>query len=444
MLKTILSHDFRHTAINQIWRLFSGPLMLILIPLYLSAEAQGYWYTFVSLAALAVFADMGFSTILLQFSAHEFAYLKFESDKTLSGSQKHLDRLATLLRFAIKWSAGMGLVAFPIILVVGFFILDQKQTDIDWVKPWVIYGLASVFVFVNSMLLSFIEGCNSVGEVQKIRFLISLTTVVSTVCLLLLGTELYALAVSLFVGALIGTMLILYRYTDMLKQLYVIGIEALHDWKTEILPLVGKYAISWASGYFIFSIFTPIAFHYYGTIEAGQVGLSIAVCTAIFGISNIWMTIIIPKINMLVSQKDYATLDPIFKKHLILSVVTYIFGIITLFMIITLFKEYVPFDERLVSPFSLMIISSAWLLQIIINSLAIYMRAHKEEPLVIPSFLSGIYISLVTLLIAIYLPFEYFFLGFLSSFIWGMPWVLVIFRRYKNHKDDKDEIIIKI
>jgi hypothetical protein len=56
-----------------------------------------------------------------------------------------------------------------------------------------------------------------------------------------------------------------------------------------------------------------------------------------------------------------------------------------------------------------MIISTGWLLQIIINSLAVYMRAHKEEPLVIPSFLSGIYISLVTLLIAIY-----FFLGFLN------------------------------
>lgn len=435
MLKTILSHDFRHTAINQLWKLFSGPALLILIPLYLSAEAQGYWYTFVSLGALAVFADMGFSTILLQFSAHEFAYLKFESDKTLSGSQKHLERLATLLRFAMKWSSGMGLIAFPIILVVGFFILDQKQTGINWILPWIIYGLASVFVFVNNMLLSFIEGCNSVGEVQKIRFLISFSTVVSTICLLLLGTELYALAVSLFIGALTGTMLILYRYISMLKQLYVIGSQTLHDWKTEILPLLGKYTISWVSGYFIFSIFTPIAFHYYGAVEAGKVGLSIAVCTAIFGIANIWMTIIIPKMNMLVSNKDYETLDPIFNKHLILSVITYILGIITLFIIITLFKDYVPFGERLVSPFSLMIISTGWMLQIIVSGYAVYMRAHKEEPLMIPSFVTGIYVAFTTWLIAMYLPFEYFFLGFLSSFIWGMPWAIIVFKKYQGGKN---------
>jgi len=432
LLKTLRSHDFRHTAINQLWRLFSGPALLILIPLYLSAEAQGYWYTFISLAALAVFADMGFSSILLQFSAHEFAHLKFESDKTLSGSQKHLERLATLLRFAIKWSGGMGLIAFPIILVVGFVMLDQKQTQIHWVLPWVIYGLASVFVFVNSMLLSFIEGCNSVGEVQKIRFLISVASVLSTVFLLLIGSELYALAISLCIGALSGTMLILYRYANMLKQLYKLGASVFHDWRSEILPLVGKYAISWMSGYFIFSIFTPIAFHYYGVVEAGKVGLSIAVCTAIFGIANIWMTIIIPKMNMLVSQADYATLDPVFKKHLILSIVTYILGTITLFVIITVFKEYVPFDERLVSPFSLSIIALGWLLQIIISGYAVYMRAHKEEPLMIPSFVTGVYIAISTLLIAMYLPFEYFFLGFLSSYVWGIPWVMVIFKRYKK------------
>lgn len=434
MLKILLSYDFRHTAINQLWRLLSGPLLLILIPIYLSAEAQGYWYTFISLAALAIFADMGFSTILLQFSAHEFAHLKFDENKIFYGSQKHLEKLATLLRFAIKWSSTLGLIAFPIILVTGFIILNQKQTEIDWILPWIIYGFASIFVFVNSMLLSFIEGCNSVGEVQKIRFLISVATVLSTICLLFFGTELYALSISLCIGALTGTIIILYRYINMLKQLFKLSSRVFYNWSKEIFPLIGKYSISWASGYFIFSIFTPIAFHYFGTIEAGKVGLSMAVCTAVFGIANIWMTIIIPKINMLVSQKKYEILDPIFKKHLILSIVTYILGIIVLFITITVFKEYVPFGERLVSPFSLMIISIGWLLQIIVNSLALYMRAHKEEPLVIPSLVSGIYVSLITLVIAIYLPFEYFFLGFLSSFIWGIPWVILIFRKYQGGK----------
>lgn len=434
MLKTLLSYDFRHTAVSQLWRLFSGPILLILIPLYLTAEVQGYWYTFVSLAALAVFADMGFSTIVLQFSAHEFAYLKFNSDKIISGSEEHLKRLGTLLRFAIKWSLGVGLVAFPIILVIGFFIINQKETEINWIIPWIIYSLASLFVFINSMLLSFIEGCDSVGDAQKIRFVISFSSVLSTVILLIFGTELYALVISLFIGALTGIIVILKRYYRMLIQLYTIGLKEFHDWKSEVFPLIGKYAISWISGYFIFYIFTPIAFSYKGVAESGQVGLTIAVFTAIFGISNIWMTIIIPKINMLVSQRDYETLDIIFKKHLALSILTYILGVITLFLIVLFLKDYVPFDERLVSPFSLGIISVGWLFQIIINSLALYIRAHKVEPLVIPSFLSGIYISFTTLIVALYFPFEYFFIGFLSSYIFGLPWVLIIFKKYQKGK----------
>ena len=435
MLKTLLSHDFRHTAINQIWRFFSGPLMLILIPLYLSAEIQGYWYTFVSLAALAIFADMGFSTILLQFSAHEFAHLKFEENKTLSGNQHYLERIATLFRFSMKWSISIGCLAFPIILIVGFIILNEKRTDVVWVMPWIVYGIASIFVFINSMLLSFIEGCNSVGEVQKIRFLISFITSLSTAILLVFGLKLYALAISLVIGALSGTLIIFYKYKYMLKQCFVLSKDVVHDWKKDILPLVGRYAVSWISGYFIFFAFTPIGFHYYGVVEAGQIGFSIAMCTAIFGIANIWMTVITPKINMYVARKDYGTLNPIFTKHLILAVITYLLGVGTLFIIVLFLKDILPFANRLVSPFSLSIITLGWLFQIIINGYAIYMRAHKEEPLMVPSFVIGVYIVITTLFVAMYLPFEYFFLGFLSSYIWGIPWVLMIFRKYKGRQN---------
>ena len=432
MIKIIFNHDFRHTALNQLWRLVSGPALLILIPFYLSAEMQGYWYTFVSLAALAIFADMGFSSILLQFSAHEFAHLKFESDKTLSGNHLHLVRIASLLRFAIKWSIAIGVIAFPIILLIGFILLKQQSTTVHWILPWIIYGIASIFVFINSMLLSFIEGCNSVGEVQKIRFLISFMGVISTIIFLMLGFNLYALAVSLFIGALSGTILIGYRYGGMLKQLYVLDSKSSYNWKNELLPLIGRYAISWASGYFIFYIFTPIAFHYYGAVEAGKAGLSIAICTAIFGISNIWITIIIPKINILVAQKEYTTLNLIFKKHLIFAIATYCLGIISLFILILFLGQSLPFADRLVSPFALVIIAIGWLMQIVINSLAIYIRAHKEEPFAIPSFLSAIYITSTTWLIALYLPFEYFFIPFLSSYFLGIPWAIMLFRKYKK------------
>jgi hypothetical protein len=101
-LKQILSDkDLINTAINQLYRLISGPLMLLFIPLYLTQIEQGYWYTFTSVAALAVFADLGFSNIILQFAAHEFAFLKFNSDETISGDEIHLRKLADFFRFSV-------------------------------------------------------------------------------------------------------------------------------------------------------------------------------------------------------------------------------------------------------------------------------------------------------------------------------------------------------
>lgn len=432
MLKTLLSHDFRHTAINQLWKLLSGPMLLILVPLYLTAEAQGYWFTFISLAALAVFADMGFSTILLQFSAHEFAHLQFVDRKKLAGNEEHLNRIASLLRFALKWSLSMALLVFPIVLLVGYILLSKKSAEVDWLIPWILYGVASVLVFMNSMLLSFIEGCDSVGDVQKIRFHISIITVGLTLALLVGDFALYALAIGLLIGAISGLCIIVYRYRTMLFQLYDLSRQTTHAWKAEIMPLMWRYAISWVSGYFIFSIFTPIAFHYYGAVEAGKVGLSIAVCTAIFAISNIWITIIIPKINILVAKQDYVTLNLIFKRHLWLSVLTYLMGISVLFLAVTVFKAYIPFVDRLISVETLALISFAWLIQVVINALAIYMRAHKEEPLVFASAVNAVYISGLTWLIALYLPFDYFFLGFFSSFLWVIPVVLIVFKRYSN------------
>lgn len=435
MLKKFFTHDFRHTVINQLWKLISGPALLILIPIYLNVEAQGFWFTFLSLGALAVFADLGFTAIILQFSAHEFAHLHFDENKKITGNEYHLKRISSLFRYALHWGFKISIIAFPLIVLVGYIILSQKEVTIQWAMPWIIYSIGSVLIFINNIVLSFIEGCNSVGDVQKIRFRISVLNITLILFGLLGDFELFALAIAMLTSATIGLIIILKTYGTMLKQLYNVEVLDRHNWKKEILPLLGKYSISWASGYFIFSIFTPTAFHYYGAVEAGKVGLSIAFWIAIFSISNVWMTVILPKMNMLIAKGNYKELNLIFYRHLFLTIGTYIVGSIFIFILYYFFNEnsyVINIINRFVSPLSMLIISVCWLLQILISGLAIYMRAHKEEPLVVISFLNGIYVSFTTLLLAIFLPFEYFFLGFLSSYIFVLPTVLKIFRKYKE------------
>ena len=64
--------DVFSTFLNQGWRIISGPFVLLCIPYFLSAMEQGYWYTFISVAALSVLADLGFSNIILQFCSNKY------------------------------------------------------------------------------------------------------------------------------------------------------------------------------------------------------------------------------------------------------------------------------------------------------------------------------------------------------------------------------------
>ena len=432
MFEKYLSRDFKAAALNQIWRLLSGPLLLFLIPLYLTEQVQGFWFTFISLGALATFADLGFTTIILQFAAHEFAHLSFDQNNKIVGDRYYKERLSSLLQFSIHWAMAVAFAAFPVVFIVGFLVLSSKNSEVDWFLPWLIYGLGSVLLFVSNTILSFIEGCDSVGNIQKGRLYVSVVYVLAAVSSLIFRFDLYSLSFALFGSAVFGFYFIISKYGSMLEKLYRHQSESKFDWKHHILPLLGKYSVSWISGFLIFSLFTPIAFHFYGAEQAGRIGLSIAAWISVFGLSNVWITIIVPKINMLVQNNDYTNLDSLFFRHLMFAIGTYLLVSLVFFILYFVVGSYSGIVSRIVGPIELGMLSLCWLFQLIINTLAVYMRAHKQEPLVYMSVAMGFYTSSTTLIIATYFDAEYLFLGFLTSYVWATPWVLSIFKTFRG------------
>ena len=392
---------------------------------------MGYWFSFTSLSAMILLADLGFSHIILQFAAHEFAFLHFNDKHEITGDEKHLKRLATFFVFCIKWASFIVLLAFMIIMLTGFFLFSQK-TALNWTLPWIIYVFGAALTFFITSFLYFFEGCNSIASGQKIRMLITIITAIVMCIAIVSGFNLFSLSFSVLAGAIVGIFLLINRFKKTIRALWTISRNHIYSWKNEFFPLLGRYAISWASGYFIFQMYTPLMFHYKGAVDAGKVGISITLWLGVFSISNVWISAITPKINMFISRKDWKNLDRLFFKNLILSNITFLTGIITVFLLIFFLKNKISFFDRFVNNISMAFLAAGWLLQVNVNGLAVYLRAHKEEPLVIPSAVSAIYIVTVTLFSAKYLPPEYFFLGFISSYLWGIPWILTIFNQKRK------------
>ena len=424
-----ISKDLVFSGLNQMWRILSGPVTLVMIPLFLTPELQGYWYTIVGLSFLMVFADLGFSNIILQFAAHEFAYLKFDKDWKIYGEEERLKKLASFFVFSLKWTIFVMILAIPLISAVSLFILARKTTEIHWFLPWLVYLVASLFVFFNNIFLCFFEGCDLVWISQRIRLGISILTSLIMWGGLVLRLDLYALALSLLVGSITNSVVIYYTFKRTIRQFFDISRFYHYSWGKHFFPLLWRYAISWASGYFIFQLYTPLMFYYHGSIEAGKVGISIALWTAVHSISSVWITVVMPKINIHISRKERDVLDRMFIKRLFLSILTFLMGTAVFFILFLLLKNRFFILNRFADETSMFFLASAWFFQTIINSLAVYLRAHKEEPLVIPSFLSAVYITTATIFCAKYLPPYLFFLGFLSSYLWVFPWVLIIFMK---------------
>lgn len=433
-LSNILTKEIVNSYLNQIWRLITGPLTLFLIPLFITQEIQGFWYTFGSISALSIFADLGFTTIILQFSAHEYAYLSFNSCLEIEGPEKYRRRLASLFKFVIKWSATLIVIAFPAIFIIGYVLFSLKANTSVWLIPWIIYSCGSAIGFFSSVLASFIQGCGQVSKIQKIYFFTAIINTIVLIIALIIHLELLSISITIFISNICNLIFILYKYRKFLKSL-LIEKDDNTRWRNEILRLLWKYALSWSSGYFIFQIYTPFMFQFHGPIEAGKVGISISLITSIFNLSNIWLSANNPKINVMVAKKEWGELDQEFKKDLLLSILTYMGIIALLFISILIMQNNWPLYQKLRPRFlgevPLLTLVIGWFLQIMVNGMALYLRAHKQEPFVVPSVVSGIFIIVSTYLCAKYLTSSYFFIGFLGSYVYGLPWTYSIFKRKK-------------
>lgn len=424
--------DLLSTLLNQLWRLISGPLTMLLIPIYLSPTQQGYWYLFGSISALSTLADLGFSNIILQYSAHEFAHLKFNSYGVLDGEDIHLKKIGSFFRFTLKWTSSICAIVFPIIYCVGIWFFNRDNELSEYFIPWTIFSIGSLIIFFNNAILSFVEGMNKIEIIQYIRFYVAIINTFTVSLILVFNGGIYALAFAMLISASSIFIFIFGKFRLLLSQVLNVSKNFDYQWRKEILPLFSRYAFSFFSGYFIFQIYIPLMQYFHGPVESGKVGITLVLVMAIFSMSNIWIYTITPKMNMLVSKKNKIELDILFKKRILFASGTYILISILIFVFSAIFKDFWIFPKtisRFLPVQSILMLLLCYLCQLLINSWATYLRAHKKEPYMIPSLILAAWVGLSTVLIGNFFPPEYFFIGFLSSYVWWLPLAYFIYKR---------------
>lgn len=422
-----------YTLAGRGWGLFAGVVTLLLVVRFLTAEEQGYYYTFASLLAMQILFELGMSFVVMQFASHEMAHLVWSNDGTVEGDAQAKTRLRSLLLLVTKWYGVIAVLIIAVVLPAGwmFFSLNHPQSTVSWQVAWIWLVLAAAINICFLPLLALLEGCGRITEVARLRMYQNVIGSLAAWALLMSGGGLLAMPV-MSTGLAFTVLIWLWRtQRAFLKDLFShdpaadIGIK----WKAEIWPLQWKIALSWLSGYFIFQLFTPVLFAYRGAVEAGQLGMSFSIVNAVMSIAMAWMGTKAPQFGTLVAKKDYAKLDQLFKLTLSRSLfVMSALGTMLCTANYLLYVEKIGFASRFLEPLPFALLMLATTLNYVTYAQSAYLRAHKQEPFLLISLISAGLIAAITL----FLGKEYGAMGIMSGYlavcsIVGLGWGSSIF-----------------
>jgi O-antigen/teichoic acid export membrane protein len=430
LLKFGIDGAIFYTSLGRVIQASTGVITIFFVAKFLSGIEQGFYYTFGSILAIQVFFELGLNGVITQYVAHEVSHLTWDSETTLSGSQPNLSRLSSLLHFAVKWYLLFSGLLIVVLLVTGFLFFnryDKSGGAVNWSVPWIILTVSTTIAFLINPILAFIEGLGKVKQVAQIRLIQQIITSILIWVILTFGFKLYSIGISSILGLLVVLVVIFFGiYKKLLLNIWkALGNERV-NYRKEIFPYQWKIALSWVSGYFVFQMFSPVLFATEGAVVAGQMGMTLAALNGILSLSISWMTTKVPLYSGLIAQKKFIELDRIFNKTLSQSVLINGLALAVLFLLIFILRHFdIPLGDRFLPYLPLLLMILTVFLNQFVGSWAIYLRCHKQEPLVIPSIVVGISTTISTILLGKYfgvngMTLGYCVLTFFVSFLWSI------------------------
>lgn len=390
------------TVLARTWSVLSGALTVLFIARFLSPPEQGYYYTFAGLVAIQVVFELGFSFVVLQLAAHEGAELQFHGTGEITGSEVAHSRLASVLQKSVRWYSAAAVLLAVVLVTVGFRFLSthaQGSGPVAWKLPWICASLATVFTFQMDPVFSFLEGCGFVAKVARMRLTQAIVGTSLAWAAFSLHHGLFAPAAMISGQAVAGFAFLISKHRLLLPLLRRNPGMHIVGWRTEIWPFQWRMAVSFSCSYLIFPLMTPVLFAFRGAVEAGRMGMSLTIAGAIGTVAYAWVNTKASPFGAMIARRDFAALDRAFYRAVFQSACL-LLGLeaVVLGAVIAIGKYSPKLASRMLPAPVFALLLVAIFLNHFLNSEALYLRAHKREPLLFLSLTIAVLMSASTLL----------------------------------------------
>lgn len=423
------------------WSLLAGPLTIYFLVRYIDNTEQGFYYTFGSILGIKVFFELGIGNVTLLAASHEKSKLSWNQNM-LEGDQHALERISSLFlkasRIYMMISAAVPLTVWPI--GYHFFSKNEHADTVLWQGPWLLLCILTAASLWSSFITSFLEGCGKVQEISRLRLQVAIIASLTSWAVLSLGGSLYCAAAAVAADLFCVGVFLAVKYRRLFHILYKIGIRQTNhcfSWRNEVWPMQWRMAISFVSGYLMFQLFNPIVFHFCGAKEAGRMGMSINLVSAALTASLAWINTKASTFGSLAANRSWNELDSMFFKTLKQSFFVLVVALfVLLFGHVFLNFQMPNYADRLLQlpAFSMLLAATAG--NHLLFSMALYLRSHRRDPLVLLSIISGILITVSSMITAAYWGTSGVTLCYaLVTWVVGVGWGTIIFQncRLKWH-----------
>ena len=420
------------TLLLRGWGIVAGAIMILFVSLVFTKVEQGYYYTFAALLALQIFFELGLNLVIVQFVSHEAVRLhKRDVSAERERAANRIGNLVLTIRGVFRWTA----IGFVLVVGFGGYLFFTRTGEAappdDWLIAWLLLCAGTGINLYCSPQLAVAEGLGMVGQVARLRLQQSILGYCACWFVLLVTPTLVATSSIPLTAAAASSYWLVRR--SGLKDLVDARTDVAQKvkWRSEIFPMQWRIALSWASGYLIFQTFTPLIFAEQGAVPAGQLGLSLAAFASVTNLSMSWINAKIPVFGNLIAEARRRELRNLFRRLFVQSTAACVaISLMGVASIELLHHWHVPLAERFLPFWPLVMLALVSIVNHIVFALAAFMRAHKEEPMLFSSVISGMVIFFFTLFTAP-VGVEWVTAGyFLISLLLFLPWTIKIFMHY--------------
>ncbi len=377
---------------GRTWQLVAAPITLVTIAATFSPETQGFYYTFASLIALQSFVELGLAIVIVNVASHEWATLRLDGAGQPEGNRTALSRLASLARLTVAWYGVASLLFIGVVSVVGVAFFSRADAGaVSWKLPWIaLVTVAGAQLWMLSFT-SVLEGCNQVATVYRFRLVQVVCTSGAFWITAVLGGGLWAGVAAATVRLATDVSLVTFRYRRFFGVLLGSAPGPGMNWRTEIWPMQWRLALSGVVNYFAYSLFNPVMFRYHGAAAAGQMGMSLQAVGGLQSLSQVMLTTRVPEFGALIAKGAYPDLDRRWTHVGRTSLAVLSLGAVALLGVTVLMQIWQPaVGSRLLPIAPTALLLAAAILMHVSQCETAYMRAHRQEPIVVLSVVTSI------------------------------------------------------